>query len=339
MLYTSLFPYRWTYTVLAHEKGHPTNRAMALHYPDDPKGYNQDGEMFLGYWLLAAPMRKVSGSRDVYLPEGEWIDWWTGERHPGKTTITKEAPLDVMPLYMKAGAIIPMIEVTDTKNQTWLNCQMNPLIVRVCPKGNTAFSMKGDKRIYKKQTKPYTNLDSAKFTSSEQPNGVVITANGAATTQYQFEVYTDKTISAVFHNGVPLEKAASATAAKGWSQAAGKPIIVKLPAGAANNVVGLSTDGKPLGLHKIPARAEIFNMRHNPLTGKVDFSFYLVENASVSLAIHRLNGHKVKTLLNRSLKAGFHNMESNIADLAPGSYFATLNTGRHVKKQKLVVLK
>jgi alpha-D-xyloside xylohydrolase len=75
ILYTQLFPYRWTYTVLAHEKGHPTNRAMALHYPDDPKGYNQDGEMFLGYWLLAAPMRKVSGSRDVYLPEGEWIDW------------------------------------------------------------------------------------------------------------------------------------------------------------------------------------------------------------------------------------------------------------------------
>jgi hypothetical protein len=64
--------------------------------------------------------------------------------------------MDKLPLFMKAGAIIPMIAVTDTKNQTWMGSIMDPLIVRVCPSGNSSFAMSGDQRVYKGRKKPYT---------------------------------------------------------------------------------------------------------------------------------------------------------------------------------------
>lgn len=46
----------------------------------------------------------------VYLPEGTWYDYWTGEKHTGKTYIIKDAPLGVCPIYIKEGSIIPMYD-------------------------------------------------------------------------------------------------------------------------------------------------------------------------------------------------------------------------------------
>ena len=338
MLYTSLFPYRWTYTVLASAKGHPTARALSLHHPDDSKVYDQDAEYYFGDWILVAPIVTNVTSRNVYLPEGEWIDWWDGTRRSGKTSINYSAPLDKLPLFMKAGAIIPMIEVTNTQNQNYLNSKMNPLIVRMCPKGNTTFSMAGDKKVYKKQTKPYTNLDPVEFTSSDVENGVTITASGAATTQYQFEVYTDKTFTKVFHNNAELAK--SSSAASGWSQETGKPVVVKLPAGAAKNDVYLSVDGtaNAVGIAGFPRLMEKFDVRHNQLTGRVDVSFVLGKEVFVTIDVYNISGQKVKSLLRRSAKAGCHNVAFSSTGMPQGNYLVCLKTGKTLLKQKLIVL-
>ena len=63
----------------------------------------------LGASLMAAPVcRPGVEYRAVYLPEGIWYDWWSGDRYQGNTSILAHAPLERMPLYVKAGAIIPM---------------------------------------------------------------------------------------------------------------------------------------------------------------------------------------------------------------------------------------
>jgi hypothetical protein len=51
-------------------------------------------------------------SREVILPPGQWTDWWTGETHEGGQTLTREAPLDVIPLFASAGAPVPMLRET-----------------------------------------------------------------------------------------------------------------------------------------------------------------------------------------------------------------------------------
>ncbi|HEY0874558.1 MAG TPA: DUF5110 domain-containing protein [Vicinamibacterales bacterium] len=58
--------------------------------------------------LLIAPVfTKGAAFREVYLPRGEWYDWWTNERSAGGRTVTREVDLATMPIYVRAGAIVP----------------------------------------------------------------------------------------------------------------------------------------------------------------------------------------------------------------------------------------
>ena len=83
-------------------------RPILLNYPTDPDAVALDDEFMVGDDLLVAPiLRPGAESRLVYLPEGIWIDYWTGTRHAGRTTLRVAAPLETVPLFVRAGAVIP----------------------------------------------------------------------------------------------------------------------------------------------------------------------------------------------------------------------------------------
>lgn len=104
-----LLPYLYTLFWQAAQTGAPILRPLLYHYPNDPQTYQLYDQVLLGPTLMAAPVyRPGVVVRPVYLPEGTWYDWWTGDRHEGPTHILADAPLERMPLYVKAGAIIPM---------------------------------------------------------------------------------------------------------------------------------------------------------------------------------------------------------------------------------------
>jgi len=108
-----LFPYIYTYAREAHDKGLPLMRSVFLEYPDDENAYNQNGEFFFGKELLVAPVvKKGAVTKQVYLPEGEWIDFNDGHTsYEGGQVITYKAPLNIVPLFVKKGSIIPMMPV------------------------------------------------------------------------------------------------------------------------------------------------------------------------------------------------------------------------------------
>ncbi|MDT3425555.1 alpha-glucosidase [Paenibacillus forsythiae] len=92
----------------AAETGMPVIRPLLLEYPDDSNTVNLCDQFLLGDQVLAAPVyRPDTYHRVVYLPEGNWFDYWTGERREGGAHIMAHAPLDTLPLYVKEGAIIP----------------------------------------------------------------------------------------------------------------------------------------------------------------------------------------------------------------------------------------
>lgn len=105
-----LFPYLYSTSHEAVQTGMPVIRALALAFPDDPGGFREDLEYMLGPWLLVAPVYDESNQRRVYLPPGEWIDYWTKARHMGPAHIRVDAPLDTLPLFVRSGAIIPMMD-------------------------------------------------------------------------------------------------------------------------------------------------------------------------------------------------------------------------------------
>src|SRR5687767_15841926 len=84
-------------------------RALWLHYPDDPQARGLGTQFLWGRDLLVAPVfTKGATSREVYLPHGEWYDWWTNEKVTGGRTVTRQVDLATMPLYVRAGAIVPL---------------------------------------------------------------------------------------------------------------------------------------------------------------------------------------------------------------------------------------
>ncbi len=103
-----LMPYTYTVTREARDTGLPLMRALWLHYPTDTQAVERGDEYLWGRDLLVAPVvEKGAKSREVYLPPGDWYDWWTNEKHSGQRKITKDVDLKTMPLYVRAGAIIP----------------------------------------------------------------------------------------------------------------------------------------------------------------------------------------------------------------------------------------
>jgi alpha-glucosidase/alpha-D-xyloside xylohydrolase len=103
-----LMPYTYTAAREAYDTGMPLMRALWLHYPDDPEARRQSQQYLWGRDLLVAPVfEKGASSRQVYLPAGVWYDFWDNSQHTGRATVTRPVDLATMPLYVRAGSIIP----------------------------------------------------------------------------------------------------------------------------------------------------------------------------------------------------------------------------------------
>ena len=104
-----LLPYTYTLAWQAHTQGLPLMRPLVLNYPDDPRVWALGHQFLWGDDLLVAPVtREGATAWPVYLPAGVWYDFWTGARHAGPGGITVDAPLERLPLLVRAGAILPL---------------------------------------------------------------------------------------------------------------------------------------------------------------------------------------------------------------------------------------
>jgi alpha-glucosidase len=113
-----LLPYLYTLFWQAAMTGAPILRPLLYHFPHDPQVSQLFDQVMLGPALLAAPvLRPGVEYRSVYLPEGTWYDWWTGKRLQGSSHIMAYAPLERMPLYVKAGAVIPLAPTMQHVNE------------------------------------------------------------------------------------------------------------------------------------------------------------------------------------------------------------------------------
>lgn len=102
-----LVPYIYSSLYQTHKTGLPVARALVMDYPDDTATYEVDNQFMLGESMMVAPVEKGT-SREVYLPEGMWTDFWTDAVYEGGRKITCDVPLDRMPIFIKEGRVIPM---------------------------------------------------------------------------------------------------------------------------------------------------------------------------------------------------------------------------------------
>jgi alpha-glucosidase len=103
-----LLPYLYTAVWQCAQSGLPIVRPLLLAYPDDPQTHALDDQFLCGDALLVAPVCEPGATaRQVYLPAGRWYDFWSDELHIGPETLTVAAPLDCIPLFVRAGAVVP----------------------------------------------------------------------------------------------------------------------------------------------------------------------------------------------------------------------------------------
>ena len=141
MLRYQLMPYLYSAVKECCETGLPIIRSLWLHYPEDATAAARGDQYLYGRDILVAPVvEKGATSRSLYLPKGAWYDFWTFERIEGGREIVRKVDLETMPLYVRAGAVIPMGPV---KQYTAEEVD-EPLALWVHPGADGAFSLYED---------------------------------------------------------------------------------------------------------------------------------------------------------------------------------------------------
>ena len=131
-----LLPYLYAAARRAPQ-GLPLVRPLVFDHPSDRTTWHIDDEYLLGPDLLVAPMFEPRGRRDIYLPAGGWYDFWTDQRFDGARWITYDAELETLPLFVRAGAVIPMgPELQYANERAWA-----PLSFEVYPGGEGVTQM------------------------------------------------------------------------------------------------------------------------------------------------------------------------------------------------------
>ena len=104
-----LMPYIYSMAWMVTSTGYTPMRALAMDFPSDPRALNVGDQFMFGPAILVTPVTEPGAdTRRLYLPKTTWYDFWTGRSEAGGAMITSAAPLDRMPLFMRAGSILPM---------------------------------------------------------------------------------------------------------------------------------------------------------------------------------------------------------------------------------------
>lgn len=136
-----LLPYIYSTSWEVTSNGGSLMRALFSDFLEDKKVTDIGDEYMFGKSILVAPVISEVKRRSLYLPEGtQWIDFWTGEKQKGGQEISREAPIDIIPLYVKAGSIIPAgPSVQFATEKSWDDLQ-----VRIYPGADGEFTLYED---------------------------------------------------------------------------------------------------------------------------------------------------------------------------------------------------
>ncbi len=114
-----LLPYTYSVAYRSYQTGAPYVRALFMDFPADPKAADIPDEYMYGPAFLVAPVTEQGAThRAVYLPAGcDWYNYWTNERIHGGQTIMADAPIDTLPLFVRAGSIVPLGSEVESADQ------------------------------------------------------------------------------------------------------------------------------------------------------------------------------------------------------------------------------
>ena len=152
-----LLPYLYSAVAETHATGLPLMRSLWLAYHDDAKAAAIDNAYLFGDSLLVAPVIELGAThRTTYLPRGLWWDYWINSRLEGGQEVTREVDLETLPLYVKAGAILPLGPVKQYVHEE----SDEPLRLRVYPGADGTMTLyEDDGSSFRYQQGEFTRIE------------------------------------------------------------------------------------------------------------------------------------------------------------------------------------
>lgn len=235
-LHTRLFPYLYTAAQQSAQTGLPILRPLVLIHPDDPRTFAVRHTYYFGRDLLVAPViTPNTDQRDLYLPEGDWFDFWTGEQHAGKQDLhwsnpaQPAAPASKIPVFVKAGGIVPMLLGDDVQTLCDTNYVNNPAV--------RTWAGDLDVRIYPADGARLTVFDGTVIACGTSGGATTVDINSPAKRTILLRIRAAKP-QRVTRDGTDLPKIAAGTlngVAEGWqSDGAANMVLVKFSQGAGS---------------------------------------------------------------------------------------------------------
>lgn len=211
-LHVSLFPYFDSYAAEGARDGLPIIRHLFLEFPDDPRTYTAENEYLLGDRILVAPViEQGATTRALYLPGGSWVNYWTGQVVTGGRALTVAAPVDQIPLFVRAGSVIPFISpdtqtlAADLAGNRYRTLN-HTIIWRIFPVSGPA-------------TDRFTLEDGTVASVEQDARQVFVRVEHSSVTQHEFVVPSPKKPTAVTvdgHSVAEIEATRLNANASGW---------------------------------------------------------------------------------------------------------------------------
>lgn len=204
-------PYIYSEAYTMHRTGMPMMRALVLEYQDDENTYAIDDQYLFGSNMLIAPVTtKGAQTRVVYLPEGTWYDYWSGDAYEGRRYYNIVTPLEKLPIFVKAGGILPQQRVLNLGRET-----ADIITLEIFPSGDSSYQIYDDDG----QSKAYESGDftMTEITSHDDADQTLIRISAPrgdyylAERSYALKIRTDQPPESVMEEANQLPSFASST--------------------------------------------------------------------------------------------------------------------------------
>ena len=251
----ALVPYTYTLVAGAHTDGLPMTRPLYLDYPDQAAAYANPGEYLYGPDMLVAPVTAPGSVADttVWFPPGRWVDYFTGATFTGPSSNTLSVPLGRMPVFVRAGGIIPEQSASAGAS----GVPTGRTVLKVFSGSPGSFNLYGDSGT----GLGYTTGASTETSITDSPGATAgggrvpashVTIGPArghypgepASTAYQVEMIDLTRPTQVTLNGRPLDEVATSSTAAGWYYRTDtQTVVIDTPARPASGTVSVIATG------------------------------------------------------------------------------------------------
>jgi alpha-glucosidase (family GH31 glycosyl hydrolase) len=351
-----LLPYNYTLAYQNYLNGTPIARPLFFDYPDD-KVYNMSSSYLWGSSLLVSPVVQENQTyKEIYLPFDEWYDFWTDKVYKGGNTYNFSTPLNQIPLFVKAGSIIPMQPVFNYTDEF----PIDTLFLLIYPS--------------KKKQAFYSLYEDDGKTLDYQKGYFALTNFGAITTLYGDSLSIRIDIGKIngLFNGMPerrvylsevhgidsrpkrvskddvtlIEKSSYQELRSAYAgyyyDANGKILFIHSSTGK-DSAIKISIDNVLITKvsNEQPNEKNYYLDQNypNPFNSDTKIKFSLSQSGYVSLKVYDVLGKIVADLINEKKNAGIYELEFNGANLPSGIYFYILRSEKINLVKKMVLMK